>query len=513
MADRSPGRRPPAEVPPIPRPDAADARPRRPADERGSALQRGADRGPGDHRPDCLQGGAEHREGMPGRVVSNVAGGPDRAASNPAPARCSAGAGKPIRTRVAGGPTAGTGTRGRSRRRSALQTRKAPLDMTTQPDAGPRRIEPRSSGSAWTADDRNGSPPATTASCSAARPRPTPRCSRRSSASNPSSSGSASRSPTSRRPSWPRSPGGSTAPSCTGSPSGSTTGLERRGRSFHESSAEELTELSCAELTARARATIRPLAPRPDDGSAASPSRSGRPVRRRSRPFAIPVRRSVAGRALDNIRRGPRRILKRDPPREVSRDVDRSSAARTPAKAVSSMDDRALVEALRAGDPLRPGRLVERFHGVVFGLCFRMMGHRHDAEDVVAGVLPPGPRAGSPGSTASGRSAPGCWGSPPTDAGPPSVAAADGPSRRSPRGRVDHRPGLTDPDDLAGELERALDRLRPEYRLVFALFHEQGLPYEEIGQAIGRPVGTVKTWLHRARAELADDLARRGVRC
>jgi RNA polymerase sigma-70 factor (ECF subfamily) len=30
---------------------------------------------------------------------------------------------------------------------------------------------------------------------------------------------------------------------------------------------------------------------------------------------------------------------------------------------------------------------------------------------------------------------------------------------------------------------------------------------------IDRPIGTVKTWLHRARAELADDLTRRGVQC
>jgi DNA-directed RNA polymerase specialized sigma24 family protein len=45
------------------------------------------------------------------------------------------------------------------------------------------------------------------------------------------------------------------------------------------------------------------------------------------------------------------------------------------------------------------------------------------------------------------------------------------------------------------------------------MYHEQGLSYEEIAEALGRPIGTVKTWLHRARAELADDLARRGVHC
>jgi RNA polymerase sigma-70 factor (ECF subfamily) len=43
------------------------------------------------------------------------------------------------------------------------------------------------------------------------------------------------------------------------------------------------------------------------------------------------------------------------------------------------------------------------------------------------------------------------------------------------------------------------------------LFHEQGQPYEAIAVALGRPVGTIKTWLHRARLELLDALRRRGM--
>src|ERR1700740_332188 len=46
------------------------------------------------------------------------------------------------------------------------------------------------------------------------------------------------------------------------------------------------------------------------------------------------------------------------------------------------MDDPALVEALRAGDQQAPRLLIERFQGVVFGLCYRMLNHRQDAEDV-----------------------------------------------------------------------------------------------------------------------------------
>ena len=174
-------------------------------------------------------------------------------------------------------------------------------------------------------------------------------------------------------------------------------------------------------------------------------------------------------------------------------------------------DDQALVEALRRGDPRAPAALFDRFHGVVFGLCCRMMSHRHDAEDVAQESLVRALRGidgfdgGRPlrpwllGIAANRcRTALGRRGRLPVSA-------------EAPEDRVDHRPGLDDPDDLAGELERALGRLRPEYRAVFALFHEQGLPYEEIAQAVGRPVGTVKTWLHRARGELAADLARRGI--
>src|SRR4051812_28577270 len=51
------------------------------------------------------------------------------------------------------------------------------------------------------------------------------------------------------------------------------------------------------------------------------------------------------------------------------------------------MDDRELVEALRSGDSRAARLLVERFQGVVFGLCCRMMGHRHDAEDVMEDVF------------------------------------------------------------------------------------------------------------------------------
>ena len=177
------------------------------------------------------------------------------------------------------------------------------------------------------------------------------------------------------------------------------------------------------------------------------------------------------------------------------------------------MDDRALAEALRAGDLQAPCLFIERFQGVVFGLCLRMLGHRHDAEDVMQETFVRALR-GIDGFDLQRPVRPWLLG----------IAANRCRTALAQRTRrpgltealddpVDPRARLADPDDLAGELERALDRLRPEYRLVFALFHEQNLAYEEIALVVSRPVGTVKTWLHRARAELADHLSRRGVRC
>jgi RNA polymerase sigma-70 factor (ECF subfamily) len=43
------------------------------------------------------------------------------------------------------------------------------------------------------------------------------------------------------------------------------------------------------------------------------------------------------------------------------------------------------------------------------------------------------------------------------------------------------------------------------------LFHEQELSYAEIAEVLDCPVGTVKTWIHRARGEVARELCQRGV--
>ena len=56
--------------------------------------------------------------------------------------------------------------------------------------------------------------------------------------------------------------------------------------------------------------------------------------------------------------------------------------------------------------------------------------------------------------------------------------------------------------ELGGQIDRAIAKLRPEYRACILLRHVEGHSYEEIAAMLDLPLGTVKTYIHRARNEL-----------
>ncbi len=60
--------------------------------------------------------------------------------------------------------------------------------------------------------------------------------------------------------------------------------------------------------------------------------------------------------------------------------------------------------------------------------------------------------------------------------------------------------------ELGSAIERAIGALRPEYRSCIMLRHVEGRSYEEIAATLDLPLGTVKTYIHRARHELRDAL-------
>ena len=83
------------------------------------------------------------------------------------------------------------------------------------------------------------------------------------------------------------------------------------------------------------------------------------------------------------------------------------------------------------------------------------------------------------------------------------AAVLSDPGAESPAAAAERR-------DMARALESAISRLRPEYRESVVLFYLEGASYQEICEASGLPLGTVKTNLHRARKELAQHMSALG---
>ena len=66
--------------------------------------------------------------------------------------------------------------------------------------------------------------------------------------------------------------------------------------------------------------------------------------------------------------------------------------------------------------------------------------------------------------------------------------------------------------ELADEIRRAFASLPPKLRVVATLALIEECPQAEIADALGVPVGTVKSRLFRATRHLRNELARLGVR-
>jgi RNA polymerase sigma-70 factor (ECF subfamily) len=60
--------------------------------------------------------------------------------------------------------------------------------------------------------------------------------------------------------------------------------------------------------------------------------------------------------------------------------------------------------------------------------------------------------------------------------------------------------------ELSTILKEEIEKLPPVYRTMIALYHQEELSYDEIGQVTGLPAGTVKSYLFRARRTLKNNL-------
>jgi len=185
--------------------------------------------------------------------------------------------------------------------------------------------------------------------------------------------------------------------------------------------------------------------------------------------------------------------------------------------------ERELAKAAFRGERDAFARLVETHHRAVFALCYRMLRNRDEAADAAQETF------------VRAYAALGSF-----DADQPFAPwvlriarnhCLDALRRRVPAGRrleldaprqegerptelADERVMNADERLEQAELSRSLDAavasLPEKYRTVISLFHHQHLSYQQIALVMEVPLGTVMTWLYRARAQLRAKLTEAG---
>ncbi|MFA4965579.1 MAG: sigma-70 family RNA polymerase sigma factor [Thermoleophilia bacterium] len=154
-----------------------------------------------------------------------------------------------------------------------------------------------------------------------------------------------------------------------------------------------------------------------------------------------------------------------------------------------------------AGDAGAFRLIVERYQGMVYSVAYNVLGDRTDAEDAAQEAFLrcyrklPQYRSEATFSTWLFRLA--------------LTAAVDYKRREQRHPEPVEVPEFVDEASTelgdgvsAGAIMAALHELPEDYRVPTVLRDIYGLPYQEIAEATGRPLGTVKVMVHRGRASL-----------
>lgn len=188
-----------------------------------------------------------------------------------------------------------------------------------------------------------------------------------------------------------------------------------------------------------------------------------------------------------------------------------------------------LVDRFRQSDPSAFAELFARHRSLVYRVCLRFLGHHHDAEDAVQETFR---RAATAIDRWDSRRPIEPWLV--TIAGnrcrtlltrrrrEVSVCSMDEPPIDSVVGRAaSSRTGGTQVSGpfLGGRDEEsfvllnewvggALSQLPDDQRKAFQLVHQEGLTYPQAARRMGRPTGTIKTWVRRARCSIRETFHR-----
>lgn len=165
--------------------------------------------------------------------------------------------------------------------------------------------------------------------------------------------------------------------------------------------------------------------------------------------------------------------------------------------------DQSLVQRTKAGDTDAFAELVRRNQTTVYNLSYRFMRNAASAEDMSqeaflkAFRLLKGFRGDCSFSTWMYRVT-------------ASVCLTE-LKRRKKRGEVELQPNHgehmgfdagMDNSDVADAIRQCVGKLPDRYATIITLYYLNGIAYDEIAETMNVPLGTLKTWMHRARKKL-----------
>jgi RNA polymerase sigma-70 factor, ECF subfamily len=174
------------------------------------------------------------------------------------------------------------------------------------------------------------------------------------------------------------------------------------------------------------------------------------------------------------------------------------------------VSERELVERCRRGDEGAFQELVDKYKNLVFALIARTVQDRSRSEDLAQDVFLRIHR-GLPYFRGEARLSTWIYRIVANvcvqDANRAMILAA---AKQAPidddRGAPSAPPSVLDRQfgdlELRDRLEKAIARLPANYRLIIAAHYLDGVQYADLAEALGLPLGTVKTQLHRAKQQL-----------
>ncbi len=176
-------------------------------------------------------------------------------------------------------------------------------------------------------------------------------------------------------------------------------------------------------------------------------------------------------------------------------------------------DDPAFIARLRQGDPRAFEELVRAHQHRLYGVALRMLGNAAEAEEATQEAFL---RAHGALREFRGDSRLATWLY--AIVSRLCLTRLGSSERRALRQGEEgllrlHHPGrgpegAAEQSELDAALHRAIAELPEDRRMVVVLRDLEGLSYEEVAQALGLELGTVRSRLHRARMDLKDKLER-----